>query len=277
MVKKIKKRVSRAVIFVVVLAVAVIMAIPFAWMLSSSFKYNTEIFSYPIKWIPEAFRWENYITVWTQIPFPTYFFNSPKLSVVVTAGQLLVCSLAAYSFSKLHYPGRDKLFLVYLGTMMVPWQAIMIPQFMVVRKLGLYNTHWSLILINLFSAFGVFVLRQFMLGIPEELSEAARIDGCSEIRTYAEIIMPLCRPGLATLTVFTFNYMWNDYLAPMIYLDNDKLKTIQIGLASFRTMYKTEYGLLMAGSVCALLPILIIFCIAQKYLVEGVAHSGLKG
>lgn len=277
MEKKLEFHISKIIIFIVVLSVAVTMTIPFAWMLSSSFKYNTEIFSYPIKWIPETFRWDNYITVWTQIPFPTYFFNSLKLSVTVTAGQLLVCSMAAYSFSKLHYPGRDKLFLVYLGTMMVPWQAIMIPQFMVVRKLGLYNTHWSLIVINLFSAFGVFVLRQFMLGIPEELSEAAKIDGCSEIKTFTGIIMPLCKPGLATLTVFTFNYMWNDYLAPMIYLDNDKLKTIQMGLASFRTMYKTEYGLLMAGSVCALLPILIVFCSAQKYLVEGVAHSGLKG
>lgn len=277
MEKKLKFHFSKIIIFIVVLSVAVTMTIPFVWMLSSSFKYNTEIFSYPIKWIPETFRWDNYITVWTQIPFPTYFFNSLKLSVTVTAGQLLVCSMAAYSFSKLHYPGRDKLFLVYLGTMMVPWQAIMIPQFMVVRKLGLYNTHWSLIVINLFSAFGVFVLRQFMLGIPEELSEAAKIDGCSEIKIFTGIILPLCKPGLATLTVFTFNYMWNDYLAPMIYLDNDKLKTIQMGLASFRTMYKTEYGLLMAGSVCALLPILIVFCSAQKYLVEGVAHSGLKG
>lgn len=277
MEKRFKLHASKIMIYIVVLSVAVAMTIPFAWMLSSSFKYNTEIFSYPTKWIPETFRWDNYLTVWTQIPFPIYFFNSLKLSVTVTIGQLLVCSMAAYSFSKLHYPGRDKLFLIYLGTMMVPWQAIMIPQFMVVRKLGLYNTHWSLIVINLFSAFGVFVLRQFMLGIPEELSEAAKIDGCSEMKIFTGIIMPLCKPGLATLTVFTFNYMWNDYLAPMIYLDNDKLKTIQLGLASFRTTYKTEYGLLMAGSVCALLPILIIFCSAQKYLVEGVAHSGLKG
>jgi len=273
--KKIKP--SKIILFIVILLVSIIMIIPFVWMISSSFKYNTEIFTYPINWIPKIFRWENYQKVWTKIPFSTYFLNSLKLAVIVTIGQLIVCSLAAYSFSKLHYPGRDFLFLLYLGTMMVPWQAIMIPQFMVVRELGVYNTHWSLILINLFSAFGVFLLRQFMMSIPEDLSEAARIDGCSEFGTYRKIILPMCKPGIATLVVFTFNFMWNDYLAPMIYIDDDKLKTIQIGLASFRTLYKTDYGLLMAGTVCALIPMLIIYCFAQKYLVDGMSYTGVKG
>ena len=273
--KKIKP--SKIILFIVILLVSIIMIIPFVWMISSSFKYNTDIFTYPINWIPKIFRWENYQKVWTKIPFSTYFLNSLKLAVIVTIGQLIVCSLAAYSFSKLHYPGRDFLFLLYLGTMMVPWQAIMIPQFMVVRELGVYNTHWSLILINLFSAFGVFLLRQFMMSIPEDLSEAARIDGCSEFGTYRKIILPMCKPGIATLVVFTFNFMWNDYLAPMIYIDDDKLKTIQIGLASFRTLYKTDYGLLMAGTVCALIPMLIIYCFAQKYLVDGMSYTGVKG
>ena len=246
-------------------------------MVSSSLKYNTEIFSYPVRWIPEVFRWDNYVTVWSEIPFLTYFLNSLKLAVIVTVAQLVICSLAAYSFSKLQYPGRDKLFFLYLATMMVPWQAIMIPQFIVVRSLGLYNSRGALIVINMFSAFGVFVLRQFMIGIPEELSEAARIDGCSEFRTYSQVIIPMCKPGLATLTIFTFNFMWNDYLSSMIYLDDDKLKTVQVGLTAFRTLYKTEYGLLMAGTVCALLPIFLIFCCAQKYLVEGIAYTGLKG
>ena len=188
---------SRVLLFIVLLLLAVVMIIPFVWMLSSSFKYNTEIFSYPIKWIPEVFRWDNYKYVWTEITFPTYFFNSLKLSVIVTVGQIIFCSLAAYSFSKLHYPGRDKLFLLYLATMMVPWHAIMIPQFIVVNKLGLYNSHWALILINLFSAFGIFILRQSMISIPKELLEAARIDGCSEFRTYTQIIMPMCKPAIA--------------------------------------------------------------------------------
>lgn len=277
MKKRKKSPACKIILFFLLVLISFVMIIPFLWMVSSSLKYNTEIFSYPVRWIPEVFRWDNYVTVWSEIPFLTYFLNSLKLAVIVTVAQLVICSLAAYSFSKLQYPGRDKLFFLYLATMMVPWQAIMIPQFMVVRSLGLYNSHGALIVINMFSAFGVFVLRQFMIGIPEELSEAARIDGCSEFRTYSQVIIPMCKPGLATLTIFTFNFMWNDYLSSMIYLDDDKLKTVQVGLTAFRTLYKTEYGLLMAGTVCALLPIFLIFCCAQKYLVEGIAYTGLKG
>ncbi len=277
MKKRKKSPACKIILFFLLVLISFVMIIPFLWMVSSSLKYNTEIFSYPVRWIPEVFRWDNYVTVWSEIPFLTYFLNSLKLAVIVTVAQLVICSLAAYSFSKLQYPGRDKLFFLYLATMMVPWQAIMIPQFIVVRSLGLYNSHGALIVINMFSAFGVFVLRQFMIGIPEELSEAARIDGCSEFRTYSQVIIPMCKPGLATLTIFTFNFMWNDYLSSMIYLDDDKLKTVQVGLTAFRTLYKTEYGLLMAGTVCALLPIFLIFCCAQKYLVEGIAYTGLKG
>lgn len=277
MKKKKKSPACKVILFLLLVLISFAMIIPFLWMVSSSLKYNTEIFSYPVRWIPEVFRWDNYVTVWSEIPILTYFLNSLKLAVIVTVAQLVVCSLAAYSFSKLQYPGRDKLFFLYLATMMVPWQAIMIPQFIVVRSLGLYNSHGALIVINMFSAFGVFVLRQFMIGIPEELSEAARIDGCSEFRTYSQVIIPMCKPGLATLTIFTFNFMWNDYLSSMIYLDDDKLKTVQVGLTAFRTLYKTDYGLLMAGTVCALLPIFLIFCCAQKYLVEGIAYTGLKG
>lgn len=273
----IKKTIQHGVLFAVLLIIGVCMVIPFIWTLSSSFKNNNEIFTYPIKWIPELFRISNYKEVWSKIPFMTYYLNTVKLSVIVTLGQVLTCSLAAYSFSKLKYPGRDKIFLCYLATLMVPWHAIMIPQFIIIKYLGLNDSHWSLILINLFSAFGVFLLRQFMLGIPEELSEAARMDGCGNFKIYSRIVLPMCKPGIATLVVFTFNFMWNDYMAPMIYLTSDHLKTIQIGLAAFRSQYGSEYGLIMAGTVCALIPMLIIFCVGQKYLVEGIAFSGLKG
>ena len=272
-----KTKVLHAILFAVLLVIGIAMIMPFIWTLSSSFKNNNEIFSYPIKWIPEVFRWSNYEEVWSRIPFLTYYVNTIKLSVIVTVGQIITCSLAAYSFSKLHYPGRDKIFLCYLATMMVPWHAIMIPQFIIVKSMGLYDSHWSLIVINLFSAFGVFLLRQFMLGIPEELSEAARIDGCGELKIYAKIVMPMCKPGIATLGIFTFNFMWNDYMGPMIYLTSDQLKTIQIGLAAFRSQYGSEYGLIMAGTVCALIPMVIIYCIGQKYLIQGIAFSGLKG
>lgn len=274
---KTKIRIQHSVLFVVLLVIGLTMLVPFFWTLSSSLKYDREIFEYPIKWIPEVLRWSNYEEVWTRVNFLTYYLNTIKLSLIVTIGQVVTCSLAAYSFAKMDYPGRDKIFLCYLATMMVPWHAIMIPQFIIIKNLGFYDSHWSIILMNLFSAFGVFLLRQFMLGIPMELSEAARIDGCGEPKIYSQIIMPMCKPGLATLVVFTFNFMWNDYMGPMIYLNTDKLKTIQIGLAAFRTEYGAEYGLIMAGTVCSLLPMVLIYCVAQKYLIEGIAFSGLKG
>lgn len=272
-----KVHIQHSLLFVILLVIGLTMLVPFFWTLSSSFKYDREIFEYPIKWIPEVFRWSNYQEVWTRVNFLTYYLNTIKLSIIVTLGQVITCSLAAYSFAKMDYPGRDKIFLCYLATMMVPWHAIMIPQFIIIKNMGFYDSHWSIILMNLFSAFGVFLLRQFMLGIPMELSEAARIDGCGELKIYSQIIMPMCKPGLATLVVFTFNFMWNDYMGPMIYLNTDKLKTIQIGLAAFRTEYGAEYGLIMAGTVCSLLPMVLIYCVAQKYLIEGIAFSGLKG
>ncbi|WP_321003639.1 carbohydrate ABC transporter permease [Eisenbergiella porci] len=272
-----KVRIQHSLLFVILMIIGLTMLVPFFWTLSSSFKYDREIFEYPIKWIPKVFRWSNYQEVWTRVNFLTYYLNTIKLSIIVTVGQVVTCSLAAYSFAKMDYPGRDKIFLCYLATMMVPWHAIMIPQFIIIKNMGFYDSHWSIILMNLFSAFGVFLLRQFMLGIPMELSEAARIDGCGELKIYSQIIMPMCKPGLATLVVFTFNFMWNDYMGPMIYLNTDKLKTIQIGLAAFRTEYGAEYGLIMAGTVCSLLPMVLIYCVAQKYLIEGIAFSGLKG
>lgn len=270
-------RVGTVVIFIICAIVAFIMLVPFFWMLSASFKLNTEIFSYPVRWIPEVFRLDNYVKVWTEINFPTYFLNTAKLAIIITLLQLFTCSLAAFSFTKLRFPGRDKIFLAYLATMMVPWHAIMIPQFIIVKNLNLYNTHWSLILIQAFSAFGVFLLRQNMLSIPDSLHEAAKIDGCGSFRTYWSIILPLTKTGLATLTVLTFNSIWNDYMGPMIYLDSDNLKTIQLALASFKREFSADYGAIMAGTVCSIIPIVIVYIFAQKYIVEGVAFAGVKG
>lgn len=272
-----KNKIVRAILWIVLLALGITMILPFLWTLSASFKSNNEIFSVPFEWIPRELKRDNYEEVWTAVPFLTYFLNTLKLSVIVTVGQVVTCSLAAYSFSKMNYPGRDKIFMCYLATMMVPWHAIMIPQFIIVKNMGLYDTHWSLILLQLFSAFGVFLMRQYMMGVPRELSEAARIDGCGELAIYGRVIMPICRPAVATLIILTFNFMWNDYMGPMIYLTSDKLKTIQVGLASFSSLYRTDYGPIMAGTVCSLIPMLIIFVAAQKYLIEGVAFSGIKG
>ncbi len=269
--------ISQILIFLFCLVIGFIMVVPFVWMLSASFKLNTEIFQPQTKWIPEVFRTLNYEKVWKDIAFPQYFLNTTKLAVCITLLQLVTCSLAAFSFTKMHYPGRDKLFVAYLATMMVPWHAIMIPQFIIVKGLGLFNTHLALILLQAFSAFGVFILRQNMLSIPDSLTEAAKIDGCGWFRTYATIIIPLTKTGLVTLAVLTFNTVWNDYMGPMIYLDSDSLFTIQIGLASFRQQYSADYGAIMAGTVSSILPVIIMYAVAQKQIVEGVAFSGVKG
>ena len=274
---KARKKIFSFILGVLMASIAITMILPFIWTLSASFKFNKDVFAYPTEWIPKNIRVRNYVDVWTKVPFLKYFLNTFKITIIVTAGQLVTCSMAAYSFSKLEYPGRDKIFLAYLATLMVPWHAIMIPQFIVVNKLGLYNTHMAIIAIQLFNALGVFLMRQFMLGISKELSESAIIDGCNHINIFFKIIMPLSKPGLATLTVLTFTFMWNDYLAPMLYLDTDSLKTIQLGLASFRSMYTADYNLIMAGTVNSMIPILIIFILAQKYLMEGISFTGIKG
>lgn len=268
---------AQVLIFLFCVIIGFVMVVPFVWMLSASFKLNTEIFETPTRWIPSVFRSLNYVKVWKDIAFPQFFLNTTKLAVCITLMQLFTCSLAAYSFTKLHYPGRDKLFVAYLATMMVPWHAIMIPQFIIVKNLGLFNTHLALILLQGFSAFGVFILRQSMLSIPDSLTEAAKIDGCGWFRTYLTIIIPLTKTGLITLAILTFNTVWNDYMGPMIYLDSEKLFTIQIGLASFRQQFSADYGAIMAGAVSSILPVVIMYAVGQKHIVEGVAFSGVKG
>jgi multiple sugar transport system permease protein len=246
-------------------------------MLSASFKTNTKIFDYPIQWIPADMFYGNYQSVWVGIDYPVHFLNSLKLSIIITLIQLFTCSLAAYSFSKLHFPGRDKLFLGYLATMMIPWHAIMIPQFVIVKTFNLYDTHMALIVLHAFSAFGVFLLRQNMLSIPDSLHEAATIDGCGKFRIYWNIILPLTKTGLLTLSILTFNSNWNDYMGPMIYLDTESLKTIQVALASFREQYSSDYGAIMAGTVISIIPVVIVYATAQKHIVNGIAYAGIKG
>lgn len=275
--KRKQVKVGTIIIFILCIIVALIMLIPFLWMLSASFKAKTEIFTKPIQWIPKVFRTVNYETVFHKIPFFIYFLNTAKITICVTILQLITCSMAAFAFTKLEFPGRDKLFLGYLATMMVPWHAIMIPQFMVVQKLGLYDNHLSLILTGAFSAFGVFIMRQNMLSIPNSLHEAAKIDGCGPFHIYTKIALPLSKTGLATLTALTFTNVWNDYMGPMIYLDTDRLKTLQLGLATFKRQFDTDYGAIMAGTVISLIPVVIVYAVAQKYIVEGVASTGVKG
>lgn len=253
------------------------MIIPFYWMLISSVKLNKDVFSIPMEWIPRSFHFENYQEIWEKIPLLTFFKNSTKLTVITTIIQLATSCFAAYGFAKLEFKGRDFLFIAYVTTIAVPWQVYMVPQFTMMSKFSLNNTHIGLIMLHAFSAFGVFLMRQFFLSIPKELSEAARIDGLGEYGIFARVVLPLAKPGIATLTIFTFVNVWNDFMGPLIYLNSTELKTIQLGIHMFISQYAADYALIMAASVCALIPVVIIFIACQKFFVEGVAVSGIKG
>jgi multiple sugar transport system permease protein len=264
-------------VYATVIVITAVMLMPFAWMLSASLKLSRDVFVFPIEWIPSQPQWQNYVDIWTKIPLGLFIYNTSKLTIIVTLLQLLTSSFAAYAFAKLDFPYKNTLFLGYIATIAMPWQVYMVPQFLLMREFGLNNTHLALICLQAFTAFGVFLMRQFYMSIPTELCEAARIDGMNEYQIWARIMLPLSKPALSTLTIFTFVTTWNDFLGPMIYLTKTELKTIQIGLRMFISQYSAEYGLIMAASVVALIPVLIVFLSLQRFFVEGVASSGLKG
>lgn len=269
---------SRKVFLYIGLVVfSAIFLVPFAWMISSSIKLDKDILKVPIVWIPENPRWVNYINIWSQIPLKIFTVNTLKITFVTAIVQLFTSSFAAYAFAKLDHKHKDKLFLAYIATIAVPWQVYMVPQFIMLRSWNLNDTHFAIILIHSFTAFGVFLMRQFYMGIPDSLCEAARIDGMSEYGIWAKIMLPLSKPALSTLFIFTFVNTWNDFLGPYIYLTTKERKTIQIGLRVFMDDYTQDYGLVMAGAVLSLVPVLIIFLSLQKYFVEGIASTGVKG
>ncbi len=259
------------------IALSLFMLVPFYWMVISSLKLNKDVFSIPMTWWPESMHWENYKIIWKKLPLVTFFFNTAKLTVITTVIQLFTSCFAAYGFTKTRFKGRDLIFLMYVTTIAVPWQVYMVPQFILVSKLGLNNTHLGLILMQAFSAFGVFLIRQFYISIPDELCEAARIDGLNEYGIFAKIVFPLGKPAMATLTIFTFTNVWNDFMGPLIYLKTKELKTIQLGIRMFISQFGADYAWIMAASVCSLVPVIIVFLSCQKFFVEGVAASGIKG
>ena len=263
--------------YTVVIASSLTMILPFLWMLSSSFKDSLEVFNFPIQWIPQNLKLENYSYIWNKANYPQLFFNTLKLTVVITILQIVTCSLAAYAFSKLVFPERDKIFILYLATLMLPYQVVMIPQFSVIKIFGLTNTHMALILIQAFNPMGVFLMKQFFDGIPNELSEAARIDGLNEFGIYSKIIMPLSKSVIGTLVILTSVSVWNDFLAPLIYINSRELYTIQLGLRNMISEFTAEYGPIMAASVISIIPILIVFLCFQSFFEQSLASSGVKG
>lgn len=272
-----KEKIKKIVLSVFLTVLSILMLVPFYWMIISSLKLNKDVFSIPMKWWPDVMHWENYQLIWKKLPLLTFFLNTAKITLFTTVIQLFTSCIAAYGFTKTKFKGRDLIFLMYVTTIAVPWQVYMIPQFILVSKMGLNDTHLGLILMQAFSAFGVFLIRQFYISIPDELCEAARIDGLNEFGIFRKIVFPLGKPAMATLTIFTFTNVWNDFMGPLIYLKTKELKTIQLGIRMFISQYGADYAWIMAASVCSLIPVVIVFISCQKFFVEGVAASGIKG
>lgn len=269
--------VKKVLLYAALVLMSLIMLVPFAWMISASLKFEKDVFSFPIVWFPENPQWSNYSEIWQKVPLLTGFFNSVKLTICVTLLQLATSSLAAYAFAKLEFKGRDTIFMLYIMTIAIPWQVYMVPQYKMMTLFGLTDSHLGIILMHAFTATGVFLMRQFFMGIPTELLEAARIDGLSEYGIWAKLMLPLSKPVVATLCLTSFTFEWNDFMGPLIYLSTTEKKTLQVMLRMFNTQYSSNYSLIMAAATVALIPVLVLFIFLQRYFVEGVASTGLKG
>jgi multiple sugar transport system permease protein len=273
-----RSRLLDRVIVGVLLVGGAVMMLPFAWMFSTSWRLARESFSLPPQWLPTSWRVENYREVLDNIPFVAFVLNSLQVATLITLGQVVTCSMAAYAFARLRFPGRELLFLLFLSQLMVPQQVTIIPIFILIRVFGLLDTHWALIVPALFSAFGTFLLRQFFLTIPNELEDAARVDGAGYTRTFVQIILPLAGPALATLSIFAFNFYWNEFFRPLLFISTWERMTLPLGL----TVMKGYLGVgnvaaIMAGVSMGILPVLAVFLLAQRYLIEGVTLTGMKG
>jgi multiple sugar transport system permease protein len=271
-------RVGRTLLYLALIGFSFWLLLPFFWLVISSLKMPNDVFSIPIAWWPDPLTWNNYIDIWAKTDMLRWIRNTMVLAVIVTLLQVFTGSFAAYGFAKMRFPGRDVLFLAYVGTIAVPWQSYMIPQFIMMSQMRLSNTLWSIILLQAFGAFGVFLMKQFYESIPEELSESARLDGLSEYGIWRRIVLPLSTPAIATLALLTFVNTWNDYMGPLIYLRDRSLWTIQIGLRNMvSNLLDANFSLMFAGLTISVIPIAIIFLLGQRYFVEGIATTGMKG
>lgn len=275
--KEAKSAFGKTVWYIVLGLGAITMLVPFFWMLSTSLKEAGAVFTFPPQWIPKPVIWRNYLDAWNAVPFGRFYLNSIFIAACQTFGVLLTSSMAAYAFARLEFPGRDKLFFLYLATMMLPGAVTMIPTFILLKMVGWIDTYKALIIPGLFTAYGTFLLRQFFMGIPSDLEDAARIDGCSKMGIYRHVIIPLSKPALATLGTMTFIGSWNNFMWPLIVTNSMEKKTLPIGLASFQGLYTTDWTLLMAASIIVMVPTLVIFIFNQRFFVEGIKLSGMKG
>jgi len=274
--RQVSRALNRTVIHLILLGGAMTMVMPLVWMLSTSLKTNLEVFQIPATFVPADPQWHNYVKIFDVVPYGRWFLNSVFIAVIQTILYLFVASLAGFTFARMRFPGRELIFTLYLATLMVPGEVILIPKFLLMKELHLIDTFAAVILPGIFNAYGVFLLRQFFMTLPDSLEEAAVIDGASYFRIYWNIILPLAGPALATLGLFSFMGAWNDFLWPLIVINSEEMKPLSVGLASFHGLYETNWPLLMAASTLALVPIILVFIAAQKYFVRGIALTGLK-
>lgn len=289
-IKKIKETTGQLIVHIVLGVSAIIFIAPWAWMVSASFQRREDIFNWPPTWLPEVPTLNNYINFLTYKDIWRWFANSAFLAIVVLILQLVVSSMAAYAFAKRQFPGRNILFVILLSTMMIPGQLFLIPNYIILQHVPLFGGNdlmglgghgwldslWGLIVPYSFSIYSVFFIRQYMTTIPNELLDAARIDGASEFKIYSRIIMPLCGPVIAAQAIFTFTFVWNDFFWPLIVISTPKLRTLQLGLALFVIKNRTMWDVVFAGSVLSTLPILLVFLIFQRYFIRGIAMTGMK-
>lgn len=262
--------------FCTLVGVALLTLLPFYWMFSSSLRTMENMFSIPIQWIPDPLNWRSYVLAWQAQDFTRYFFNSGVVAIAITLGNLILCSLAGYSLTKFHYRGRGVMFILILSTMMLPLEVTMVPLFLIIKELNWTNSYQGLIVPFLVDGFGVFLMRQYMLSIPKDLIDSARIDGASELRIFWMIVLPLCKPALVALAVFTFREAWDMYIWPLIIITKDSLRTLPLGISLFMSSYGTSWDQLMAIAVLGTLPMILLFFFLQRAFIQGIAATGLK-
>ncbi len=275
--QKNRRLAGRILATLIIGGLAILFVFPFLWMLSTSFKYEIDVMEFPVRLIPKNWNFKNYVTVFTKSDFPGYYLNSIKVTFLAVAGELCITTMAAYAFGRLNFRGKNLLFTLYLSTMMVPGQVLLLPKYIYFSQLHITNTHLSLILPSLFSVFGVLLMRQVFMQIPFEYTEAAYIDGASHLRIFWNLILPLAKPGLMTALLLGFTWSWNDYLNPLVFLSNEDLFTLTVGLQRFQEDASTNYALIMAGATVSLIPLIVLFLFTQKYFIESFASAGVKG
>ncbi|NRF93811.1 carbohydrate ABC transporter permease [Paenibacillus frigoriresistens] len=263
---------------IAMLVLGLFMTLPFLWMISTSFKTPNEVFQYPIQWIPQKVMFEHHLKVWTgKESFLIYYINSLKIALICMVGATFLSSLAAYGFSRIEFKGRNLLFMFYLSMMMVPPQVLFVPKFILFDKIGIYNTHWALILPGLFTIFGVFLMRQFFMSIPQEITESAFVDGAGHFRIFFQLMLPLAKPALATLAIIDFSWNWNDYENALVFLLDRDLYTVPLGMQNFILEFNIDYNGMMAATSAGIVPMLLVFLVGQKYIIQGITGSAVKG